>query len=145
MNGVHDMGGMHGFGPIQREEEESVFHASWEGRVFGIVQALGPHGIHDPHGLRFAIESMELAKYLASSYYERWLLVTERALLGNLNPGGAGYKDEIVWKAAGSHSSSAGRPCAAGAHFANTIYAPVSTSRGGRRPSFPRWGSGYRP
>ena len=81
MNGVHDMGGIHGFGPIRREKTEPVFHAPWEGRVFGILQALGPHGIHDPHGLRSAIERMEPARYLASSYYERWLLVTERALL----------------------------------------------------------------
>ena len=33
MNGVHDMGGMHGMGPIQYEKNEPVFHAAWEGRV----------------------------------------------------------------------------------------------------------------
>ena len=81
MNGVHDMGGMHGYGPVRRDEHEPVFKAPWEGRVFGIVQALGPHGIHDPDGLRNAIEHMEPARYLASSYFERWLLVTENALL----------------------------------------------------------------
>ena len=88
MNGVHDMGGMHGVGHIQREETEPVFHAPWEGRVFGIVQALGPHGIHDPQGLRSAIENMAPAQYLALSYYERWLLVTEKAILdkGVLTP-----------------------------------------------------------
>jgi hypothetical protein len=25
MNGVHDMGGMHGFGPVPQEEDEPVF------------------------------------------------------------------------------------------------------------------------
>ena len=81
MNGVHDMGGMHGFGPVQRELDEPVFHEPWEGRMFGIMQALGPHRVHDPDGLRSAIEHMEPARYLASSYFERWLLVTEKALL----------------------------------------------------------------
>ena len=27
MNGVHDMGGMHGFGPVEHEKNEPVFHA----------------------------------------------------------------------------------------------------------------------
>ena len=35
MNGVHDLGGMHGFGPIEREENEPLFHAEWEARVWG--------------------------------------------------------------------------------------------------------------
>ena len=30
MNGVHDMGGMHGFGPVIPERDEPVFHAAWE-------------------------------------------------------------------------------------------------------------------
>ena len=39
MNGIHDMGGMHGFGRVEREENEPVFHARWEGRVLGISRA----------------------------------------------------------------------------------------------------------
>ena len=33
MNGVHDLGGMHGFGPVQPEANEPVFHAAWERRA----------------------------------------------------------------------------------------------------------------
>jgi hypothetical protein len=29
MNGIHDLGGMHGFGPVVREKDEPVFHAEW--------------------------------------------------------------------------------------------------------------------
>jgi len=36
MNGVHDMGGMHGMGPIQYESNEPVFHEPWEARVFAL-------------------------------------------------------------------------------------------------------------
>jgi nitrile hydratase len=81
MNGVHDMGGMHGFGPVQPEKDEPVFQEPWEGRMFGMMMALGRHGVHDPDGLRAAIEHMEPARYLASEYFERWLFVTEKALL----------------------------------------------------------------
>ena len=81
MNGVHDMGGMHGFGPVPREEDEPVFHAPWEGRVYGIVAALRPKDIYSPRGMRFALESIDPARYLSSTYYERWLQVTEDALL----------------------------------------------------------------
>ena len=45
MNGAHDMGGMEGFGPVRAEPEsqEPVFHAEWEGRVFGMNLAAGFH------------------------------------------------------------------------------------------------------
>ncbi len=81
MNGVQDMGGMHGFGAIPRDEGREPFHAEWEGRMFGMMLALGSHGVHDPGGLRAALESMEPASYLVSGYFERWLRITERALL----------------------------------------------------------------
>jgi len=39
MNGIHDMGGMDGFGPVQPETNEFVFHEPWEARVFGMSMA----------------------------------------------------------------------------------------------------------
>ena len=80
MNGVHDMGGMHGFGPIPREENDRVFPTTWEGRMFGMLLALGSQGVHDPDGLRAALESLEPSQYLTLSYFERWLRITEKAL-----------------------------------------------------------------
>jgi nitrile hydratase len=70
MNGIHDMGGMHGFGPIVREENEPVFHHDWEGRVFA-MQVATPVPI--PGGSRSNIEQMDPAAYLTTSYYEKWL------------------------------------------------------------------------
>ena len=81
MNGIHDMGGMHGFGPVEYEKDEPVFHGAWERRIYGMTTAIERHRIYAPHGNRFAIESIDPALYLASSYYERWLLVTEKALI----------------------------------------------------------------
>ena len=80
MNGIHDMGGMHGFGPIVREENEPVFHHAWEGRVYAMTAMMNtPAPI--PGGFRYAIERMEPAHYLASSYYEKWLHVRIQGLI----------------------------------------------------------------
>ena len=82
MNGVHDMGGMHGFGPIEIEANEPVFHEEWEGRVYGIVTSIREeHDVYGPYGSRHYIENIPPARYLASSYYERWMLALEAALL----------------------------------------------------------------
>jgi nitrile hydratase beta subunit len=70
MNGIHDMGGMHGFGPVAREENEPVFHAAWEGRVFAMQRATP---VPIPGGSRHNIEQMDPIHYLTSSYYEKWL------------------------------------------------------------------------
>jgi nitrile hydratase subunit beta len=78
MDGVHDMGGMHGFGRVQPEENEPVFHADWERVVYGISRALRIQGLVNIDESRHAIERMPPADYLASSYYERWLAACER-------------------------------------------------------------------
>ena len=70
MNGIHDMGGMHGFGPVEREDGEPVFHHPWEGRVFGMFIAAQ---VPAPGGKRYLIESMNPQGYLNASYYERWM------------------------------------------------------------------------
>jgi nitrile hydratase len=66
------MGGMQGFGPITREEDEPVFHESWEGRVIAIRRAVEATGKLAPT-LRPAIESLPAEDYLRLSYYEKWL------------------------------------------------------------------------
>ena len=83
MNGVHDLGGMHGFGAVVREENEPVFHEPWEGRVYAMIRQLNvklpPSG--PGAGLRDIIEKMGPSRYLSSSYYERFLEVLERRAL----------------------------------------------------------------
>lgn len=82
MNGVHDLGGMHGFGPVVREGDEPVFHEAWEGRIFALLSIMGQHpGLFAPGGFRFRLESIDPARYLSSSYYEKWLMVLEQALV----------------------------------------------------------------
>ena len=73
MNGVHDMGGMHGFGPVLPEANEPVFHAPWEGRVRGMVQLMGAWRLWNIDASRHSIERLLPADYLRLSYFEKWL------------------------------------------------------------------------
>jgi nitrile hydratase subunit beta len=73
VNGIHDMGGMHGMGAIQPEKDEPVFHESWEGRIYAITRALGPWGEWNIDASRHTIELISPADYLRMSYYEKWL------------------------------------------------------------------------
>jgi nitrile hydratase subunit beta len=73
MNGVHDMGGMHGLGPIQYESNEPVFHEPWEARVFALNLAVLARGKWTLDAARHAVERIPAIEYLRMSYYERWL------------------------------------------------------------------------
>jgi nitrile hydratase len=73
MDGVHDLGGMDGFGPVPVEREEPVFHSPWEGRVLGMLFSLTVNRIACPDAYRHAVERMNPAHYLAAPYYERML------------------------------------------------------------------------
>jgi len=81
MNGAHDMGGMHGFGPIAAEADEPPFHAEWERRMLGLVLAMGATGQWTLDQSRSARESVPPARYLASSYYEIWYAGLVRLML----------------------------------------------------------------
>jgi nitrile hydratase len=81
VNGVHDMGGMHGYGPVTPEPDEPVFHADWERRVFALDLAMRATGEWGVDAARFARESEPPASYLSKTYYELWLAGLERLLL----------------------------------------------------------------
>jgi len=72
VNGVHDMGGMQGMGPIQYEKNEPVFHARWEGRVLAMVRAMGFWNKWNIDASRYSKEVIPAAEYLRMSYYEKW-------------------------------------------------------------------------
>jgi nitrile hydratase len=74
MNSVHDMGGMHGMGAIQREKNEPVFHARWESRVFALNRAVAAWGKWNIDASRHVKELIPPAEYLRISYYEKFLV-----------------------------------------------------------------------
>ncbi len=81
MNGPHDLGGAHGFGPVVPELDEPPFHADWERRMFALTLAMGGTGMWTLDMSRHAREQVPPPDYLASTYYEIWLKGLERLLV----------------------------------------------------------------
>lgn len=104
MNGVHDMGGMHGFGKVEPEPNEPPFHADWEERVLAMQRAMRFTDAWNIDMSRDALERIPPKLYLASSYYERWILGMQRSALEK----GLIDADEI----AAGHALRPGKPVA---------------------------------
>jgi len=81
MNGVHDMGGMQGYGPVQREGNEPIFHEAWERQAMGLTVLMGGSGPWNIDQARSARESLPPSLYLSSSYYQIWIEALERLML----------------------------------------------------------------
>lgn len=103
MDGVHDMGGMHGFGAVPIEHHEPLYHQSWEGRAAAIARMLIRNTTVDH--FRYTIEQMPPDRYLASRYYERWLWAAERMAEEQGLLDGTGSSDP--------HGAPSGEPAAA--------------------------------
>jgi nitrile hydratase len=89
MDGVHDVGGMQGFGPACWPGSEDPIHADWELRAFVLALVTGPGS---SHAFRHTIERLDPVRYLSDSYYERWLYEAEQALVES----GAITHDEVA-------------------------------------------------
>ncbi len=81
MDGAQDMGGVQGFGPVQPEQDEPVFHAEWERRAFALTLAMAMPGGWNIDMSRFAREDRPHQDYLGKSYYQIWLAGLERLML----------------------------------------------------------------
>jgi nitrile hydratase subunit beta len=123
MDGIHDMGGMDGFGKVEPEPNEPVFHAPWEGRVLAMQRALGYAGAWPIDASRFAQERLPPQVYLGASYYQRWALAMERNVIER------GF--------AGADELSAGRALRAGKPLARKL-TPDLVKQGMTRGSFYR-------
>ena len=81
MDGVHDMGGMDGFGKVEPEPNEPVFHHRWEGRVLAMSRAIGVFRAWTIDTSRYAIESLAPSIYLTRAYCEKWFLRNQQLLI----------------------------------------------------------------
>ena len=73
MDGIHDLGGRQGFGPIRYSAGAPAFHEDWEKRVNALYGMAVRRGIFNMDEYRHAIERMPPRHYLSASYYERSL------------------------------------------------------------------------
>ena len=99
VGGVHDMGGVPGYGTVQPERGDSVFHDEWESRVFGLVFSV--KGAFSRHTL----ESLDPEVYL-SGYYLRMMAALERGLVER----GALSAEELEARAAHFRDNPEARP-----------------------------------
>ena len=81
MNGVHDMGGAQGFGPVRPEPDEPLFHAPWERQAMALTVAMGATGQWNIDQMRSARESLPPAQYLGLSYYQIWVQALSEMML----------------------------------------------------------------
>jgi nitrile hydratase subunit beta len=73
VDGIHDLGGRHGFGGSLAVRDEATFHDDWERRVFGTVLALAAARCFNVNVFRHALERVDPVTYLADGYFGRWL------------------------------------------------------------------------
>jgi nitrile hydratase subunit beta len=81
MNGIHDMGGMQGMGPIDAEKNEPVFHERWEARAYALNRAMAAWGKWNLDAGRHERELLPAVDYLRMSYYESWVARLEQLLV----------------------------------------------------------------
>ena len=81
MNGLHDMGGLQGYGPVHLEAQEPLFHAAWERRALGLTVAMGASGLWNIDLARSARESLPPLDYAQGPYYAIWVKALEKLLL----------------------------------------------------------------
>jgi nitrile hydratase len=111
MNGVHDLGGMHGFGPVRPTPGEPVFHATWERRTFALTLAADARRRWNLDMSRDAREQIPPAEYLSATYYERWLFGLEKLLAAH----GFLTADELRGDSLGADIDDRGGPVELGA------------------------------
>lgn len=129
MNGIHDMGGLHGFGKVEVEPEEPVFHSRWEGRVFAIAQSLGGNLDAGRHSL----ERLDPVAYLKDGYYGRWLAALERTLseFGVLQPEEIDARMQRGTAATHEHPRTPSEPwLPTGGNYARQVDTPPAFARG---------------
>ena len=81
MDGIHDMGGMQGWGRVPFDPTEPAFKAGWEGRAFAIcLLSMNRLTGQNLDAMRHALERLHPLEYLRNGYYGRWLLMAETLL-----------------------------------------------------------------
>jgi nitrile hydratase len=121
MNGIHDLGGMDGFGKVEPEAREPVFHAPWEGRVLAILRAMAATGAWNIDMFRATREGQRPDVYLTTSYYESWELTAESLLLDR----GLVTSEEL----AAGHAIRPARPLPREVLRASNVHAAITRGR----------------
>lgn len=97
MDGIHDMGGMEGFGPVPyRPEHATTVDTRWEAFSAAALFALLRAGLTNLDAHRHRIERIDPTRYLPISYWGRWLAAVESAALDQGITGRAEITDRLI-------------------------------------------------
>ncbi|MDO6728235.1 nitrile hydratase subunit beta [Cognatishimia sp. 1_MG-2023] len=80
MDNIHDLGGMHGFGPVPIESEGYTFKHEWQRRAFGLTQSLAGNTPFCADMHRHKIEQLSAVDYLQMDYFEKWTVATSELM-----------------------------------------------------------------
>jgi nitrile hydratase subunit beta len=82
MDGIHDLGGRQGFGPVVFDDHAQPFEQRWEAAVFAMTRAARACGaLQNTDQFRHAVERIDPVAYLTHGYYGRWLGAVENLLV----------------------------------------------------------------
>lgn len=111
MDGIHDLGGKHGYGKVDRQVNAPTFGAIWEAKVFAIMRASGGAGAwKNSDQFRHFVEKIEPVAYLSHGYYGRWLGGVETALVEAGLIESAELNERVVTMGGDSNDLIAARP-----------------------------------
>lgn len=111
MDGIHDLGGKFGFGPVSPDVDAQAFPEHWQGAVFTIANAMFFSGAaHNADHFRHAIERIDPVSYLNDGYYGRWLGGAETLLVEAGQVSQAEITERATALGAASNTRIAARP-----------------------------------
>lgn len=73
MDGVHDLGGRQGFGPVDRDHEDEAFHTEADARAYALTVSLRAERSYPIDWFRFVRENILPVDYLTRPYFDQWL------------------------------------------------------------------------
>lgn len=132
MDGIHDLGGRQGFGPVDHDETEENFHAAWEARMMGLVRAMTRPADWSTDWFRHCRELIDPVDYLTRPYFDQWMQAYAAMLVNS----GVATVEEIATGRAVTPGPGLGRPMPPEAVAQAKAVAPRFDRSGARAPLF---------
>jgi nitrile hydratase subunit beta len=133
MDGIHDLGGMDGFGTVAHSPSEPVFRERWEADVLALALLILDETEVPGGEFRTSIERMDPAQYLSTSYYEHILIGAATVAVNH----GLASVAELEARAGGRFPLSSPPPASPAPSPGDTSGAPRDTAK-------PRFSNGDR-
>lgn len=144
MDSIHDLGGRQGFGRVEPEADEPVFHDRWEAAIFTMTATARRAGaVQNTDQFRHAVERIDPIAYLTHGYYGRWLGALETLFVEAGTITSAELDQKVVDAGGDRRAPVAARPDPeAFAPFPVDPDAPADGSAHRELPSAPRFAVG---